>query len=363
MTRTQRMSQMCARLIVCGLAALLACRWVPTSARALSLEPAPLPTISCPIVSGGTVIIAYGPQNLTRMAAYDAKTGHLLWDKAFSSVTFSDELVEGGGLLYANTWHSGIYVIAARDGKVKARLPEPHGTNAVACTSKRLYLSRWLYNSHKNSAVLALDPRTSRQVWERTFGDKDIWSVAADGDTIVVIFSHTTPAGFWLDERMVLAAADGRIISKGPIEIKTGDIIPVSSTLKLTTAERIRLSKALGKVVTIADNFQWRVYNTRIVQLDHFFFVGTWDYSTRRGAVFAIDLHTGRVAWKRPAQGIRDIAVAGGRVFVTYGEPYRRYYEPLTPAQQRTKALMALDARTGRVLWQVKVGAGKRAKG
>lgn len=354
MTPTGHRSLAARIAILCALAAALLSAATP--ARSMT-GIQPTPTLSDPVVADNVVVVQYGPQELTRIAAFDAGVGQPLWDRDFSPVTFSGEFVMREGVLYCNTTgDSGIHVISARDGTVRARLTEPHGAKAVACAPGRLCLSYWDRRA-QNSCVVALDPKTLRPLWRRSFPERTIYSVRAEDAAFAVTFArlefeHNAPSS-----GVVLAASDGRLIRQTASEAGAAQgIIEDPHGPKLSADQASRLRDAIWRIAVPPDRSSlWP--QIVILESGDFLFVGSRDNGAGYGAVYAIQSDGGRVAWKTPASGIHGIAVADGRVFVTYGEPKRDYDEPIAPAQQKTKALMALDARTGRVLWNVKLGA------
>ncbi|MHC4227710.1 MAG: outer membrane protein assembly factor BamB family protein [Planctomycetota bacterium] len=82
--------------------------------------------------------------------------------------------------------------------------------------------------------------------------------------------------------------------------------------------------------------------------------------------LFALDTNTGKLKWRyKPKHSIRNntIAIAGGRIYlidrtialadrITTLQPDGKHRPPLQPSEHPGGTLIAMDARTGEVLWQ-----------
>jgi outer membrane protein assembly factor BamB len=189
----------------------------------------------------------------------------------------------------------------------------------------------------EDGSVSAIDPATGTSLWTANIGAGVDTSSAATDDTVVV--------GSQTGQVVALSAADGSLVWRtdtgdaarvGTPAISDGHVYIATLDGGGPDSNHIRrLDLATGATMwTFASPGSVPSYSPAIVD-------GLAITEGESGAVTALDIATGSVAWQSQVQGIVEIvpAVAGG---VVYGAG-------------NDSAAYALAASTGEQLWQVPI--------
>lgn len=302
------------------------------------------PVLLAPVAVDDAVMVAYGETDSHRIASLDAGTGRLRWEKTFPEVYFTGMLCAGQGLLCANTRSDGSYLLRTNDGTLKTRLSDAY---VWAGTQKLILLTTWDREPNKwpSDTLTALDVSTLRPLWRKPLAPWRVFRVEPRKDVIeVMLVRGWAELGTLMRTQLTLRAASGETISRSkPLQRASNRTIDDLVPKGLPSPVRTRLSTLLARKSSVF------LGCTRIVRQGDLFLGGNLEDATASSVVYGIRADTGRIAWRRAAPGLKDIALRGSRLFVAYGLP-------APYAKSRTKSLMALDARNGRVLWRVRLG-------
>ncbi len=231
--------------------------------------------------------------------AWDASTGRRLWSFAAAAMETSPLLV--GKLLYVGSWDGTFYALNARTGKVRWTFNAGAGI-----TSSPAYALGSVYFGSDSGRLFALNARTGGLRWQAA-------SFARFGRREYFYAAPTVAYG-----RVYISNADGMVYAFG------------------ATSGRLLWAQRAGTYVyTGAAAWQKTIY------------VGTWD-----GYFVAFDAATGDVRWRHDAPGGISGAptvMAGLVYFSTFGKFGNRHQRHVEDGPYRT---FALDARTGKLVWQ-----------
>ena len=231
--------------------------------------------------------------------AWDASTGRRLWSFAAAAIETSPLLI--GKLLYVGSWDEKLL-----------RLERAHRQGALdldagaGITSSPAYALGTVYFGSDSGGLFALNARTGRLRWHAA-------SFARFGRREYFYAAPTVAYG-----RVYIGNADGMVYAFG------------------ATSGRLLWARRAGTYVyTAAAAWQKTIY------------VGTWD-----GYFVAFDAATGDVRWRHDAPGGISGAptvMAGLVYFSTFGKFGNRHQRHVEDGPYRT---FALDARTGKLVWQ-----------
>jgi outer membrane protein assembly factor BamB len=233
------------------------------------------------------------------VVAWDAATGRELWRHDAAPVETSPLLV--GKLLYVGSWDGTFSALDARTGKVRWTFRASAGI-----TSSPAYDSGLVMAGTDDGHVFALDARTGKLRWQAAsfsrFGRRE--------------YFYATPTLAY--GRVYIGNADGTLYAFG------------AETGRLLWARRVGTY-----IYTAAAAWRQTIY------------VGTWD-----GSFSAFDAATGDLRWRHEAEGGISGAptvMANLVYYSTFGKFTNSHQRPVKDGPNRT---YALDARTGRAVWQ-----------
>jgi outer membrane protein assembly factor BamB len=233
------------------------------------------------------------------VVAWNADTGRELWRYDAAAVETSPLLV--GKLLYFGSWDGTFYALNARTGKVRWTF-----RTSASITSSPAYDLGTVFAGTDDGHLLALDAATGKLRWQAAsfsrFGRRE--------------YFYATPTLAY--GRVYIGNADGTLYAFGA---RSG---------RLLWAHR-----AGTYLYTAAAAWRQRIY------------VGTWD-----GYFSAFDAATGDLLWRQDAAGGISGAptvMAGLVYYSTFGKFTNSHQRRVKDGPLRT---YALDARTGRPVWQ-----------
>lgn len=260
-----------------------------------------------PMIAHGVVYQSYvtalpcadAPDARGFVVAWDADTGRELWRHDSAPVESSPLLV--GKLLYFGSWDGTFYSLEARTGKVRWTYDTGAGISGSPA-----YDSGTVFAGSDDGHVFALDALTGTLRWRAA-------SFARFGRREYFYATPTLAYG-----RLYIGNTDGTLYAFG--------------------AESGRLlwaSRAGTYIYSAAAAWRRRI------------FVGTWD-----GYFSAFDAATGELLWRHEAAGGISGAptvMAGLVYYSTFGRFTHSHQRPVKNGPYRT---YALDARTGKPVWQ-----------
>lgn len=232
------------------------------------------------------------------LVAMDADTGKILWRFEAAAIESSPLLVDG--TLYFGSWDHRLYALNARTKTLRWSFEADGEVNTSAA-----YWDGKVYFATDAGSVYALDAETGRVVWKRSDGTE---------------YFYATPTVAY--GRVYVGNTDGTLFSYGA---RSGDLLWAQH--------------AGSYIYTAAAVWEKTVY------------VGSYD-----GGFYAFDAATGDRRWRYEAPSAIHGAptVLEGLVYFSScefcGIRASRY------AKQGPRGTYALDARSGRLVWETKAG-------
>jgi outer membrane protein assembly factor BamB len=301
-----------------------------------------------PAVAYGRVYVA---NQVGRFFAVNARTGRIIWQKRFGRCIAASPVV-AGGIVYQAVMHplpcgtgnrsARGFVIAmnARNGKVLWRFPAGAVESTPLVRGKTIYFGSW---DHR---LYAVDVRGGRLRWTYRADHEVNTSPAYAGGTIFVGTDGGRVHAVWAKTgrnrwRSSSFSRFGRrehfyatpTVAYGRVYI--GNTDGTVYAFGAGTGRLLWAQRAGSYVYTAAAVWRKTVY------------VGSYD-----GNVYAFDAATGDERWRRelPAAIHGAPTILAGRIYFstcgTCGQRGSRY------AKRGPNVTVALDARTGRVVWR-----------
>jgi outer membrane protein assembly factor BamB len=243
--------------------------------------------------------VGHDPNAPGFVVAWDADSGRELWRHKSAAVESSPLLV--GKLLYVGSWDGTFYALNARTGKVQWTFDA-----SASMTGSAAYDLGMVFAGTDDGHLFALDARTGKLRWQAAsfsrFGRRE--------------YFYATPTLAY--GRVYIGNADGMLYAFG------------AESGRLLWARR-----AGTYVYTAVAAWRQKIY------------VGTWD-----GYFSAFDAATGDLIWRHDAEGGISGAptvMAGLVYYSTFGKFPGSHLRHVEDGPYRT---YALDARTGKAVWQ-----------
>ncbi|MGF1763876.1 outer membrane protein assembly factor BamB [Aliivibrio kagoshimensis] len=239
--------------------------------------------------------------------------------------------------------------VASRDGVVSALDPENGKrvwsqsleSDTIARLSGGLTLSYGkVFIGTENGEIIALDQESGEELWRETLDGEVLSTPLADEGLVMVHSSQGVLYAFDADS----GNKKWQISSEVPSLTLRGDSSPVSisggvfwgmsngrlaaaliSKGQLLWQQPIGMPKGSTEIDRIVD-----VDSTPLVLGGRLYTIGF------NGQLVALELRTGKAAWKRNYSSVTDLATDGGRIFVVTENDH----------------VVAVDARSGTELWQ-----------
>lgn len=239
--------------------------------------------------------------------------------------------------------------VASRDGVVSALDPDNGkrvwsqslDSNSIARLSGGLTLSYGkVFVGSENGEIIALDQESGEELWRSTIDGEVLSTPLADEGLVIVHSSRGVLYAFDADT----GSKKWQISSEVPSLTLRGDSSPVSisggvfwgmsngrlaaaliSKGQLLWQQPIGMPKGSTEIDRIVD-----VDSTPLIIGGRLFTIGF------NGQLVALELRTGKAAWKRNYSSVTDLATDGGRIFVVTENDH----------------VVAVDARSGTELWQ-----------
>lgn len=276
---------------------------------------------SSPVVADGIVYAFYQPKgkNTDALAAYDAKTGELKWEKSYERAEFkplfgngprSTPVVSGGKVFT----YGGTGVLACWDAKTGAidwkaeplkefKTGNPFfgtSTSPLVVDGKVVVLV-----GGKGSGIVAYDTKTGKADWKATDDPASYSSPTRAGKQLVFLTGANLVGLSDKGEKLWSVPFEGRvgpIIESSATPIVAGDLV-LGSTVS-SGAIALKLTEKDGKFTAEkawANKDLTCYFSTPVVVGDHVFLIRG---STKKGiALNCVELKTGKVAWEKPALG------------------------------------------------------------
>ncbi|MBL4829221.1 MAG: outer membrane protein assembly factor BamB [Aliivibrio sp.] len=245
----------------------------------------------------------------------------------------------------------GKVFVASRDGVVSALDPDNGkriwsqslDSNSIARLSGGLTLSYGkVFVGSENGEIIALDQESGEELWRSTIDGEVLSTPLADEGLVIVHSSRGVLYAFDADT----GSKKWQISSEVPSLTLRGDSSPVSisggvfwgmsngrlaaaliSKGQLLWQQPIGMPKGSTEIDRIVD-----VDSTPLIIGGRLFTIGF------NGQLVALELRTGKAAWKRNYSSVTDLVTDGGRIFVVTENDY----------------VVAVDARSGTELWKNK---------
>ncbi|MBM3979931.1 MAG: hypothetical protein FJ304_06540 [Planctomycetes bacterium] len=276
---------------------------------------------SSPVVANGVVYAFYQPKgkNADALAAFDAKTGELKWEKSYDRAEFKPLFGNGprstpavsGGKVFT---YGGTGILACWDAKTgdldwKAEpLKEFKAGNPFFGTSTSPLVvgdKVVVMVGGKGAGVVAYDIKTGKADWKATDDPASYSSPTRAGKQLLFLTGENLLGLSEKGEKLWAVKFEGRvgpIIESSATPIVAGDLV-LGSTVS-SGAIALKLTEKDG---TVAAEKVWAnkeltcYFSTPVVVGDHVFLIRG---STKKGiALNCVELKTGKVAWAKPALG------------------------------------------------------------
>jgi outer membrane protein assembly factor BamB len=286
---------------------------------------------SSPVVAGGVVYAFYQPRgkNADALAAFDAKTGEMKWEKSYERPEFkplfgngprSTPVVSGGKVFTLG----GTGILACWDAKTGEidwkvdTLKEFDAKNlffGISTSPAVLEGDKVVVMvGAKGAGVVALDAKTGKTVWKATDEPASYASPVVAGKQIVLL----TGAG------LLGLSATGEKLWSVPLEGKVGSLIESSAT-PLVVGDTVIGSTVTGGSLAVKATEKDGKYSTEQVWFDkkltcyfstpvvvgeHLYMInGTVSIRNPTITLRCVELKTGKVAWEKANVGKYHAAI------------------------------------------------------
>jgi len=329
-----------------------------------------------PLVADGVVITGIsGAEFGTRdfLDGWDPQTGSHLW----RTYTIPGPGEPGNDSWAGDTWKFGggsTWITGSFDPELHTvywGIGNPGPFNAMGRPGDNLY----------TCAVLALDPKTGKIKWHYQFSPNNPFDYDSVAEMVLATLNiNGTPTKVLLDANRngffyVLDRTNGKLIAANPyvqvnwasgIDMKTGRPIETDVSAKARAGEKVTVWPSIlggknwepmsynpqtGFAYANTLNMGWHYQAIKAEYKAGEWYVGIdltdpWEWPTGpRGYLKAIDPVTGKTKWENPSDIPRFsgvLSTAGGVVFTG----------------QLTGEFEAVDAETGKKIWQFQTGSG-----
>lgn len=229
-----------------------------------------------------------------RVAAYHMETGKLLWELLIQEV-ISGGIGAGRELLLIGTESAEVIAIDREKGRIRWRATVSSEVLTAPQIEKNVVIAHV-----GDGKIVALDATDGKRIWTNSH---HVPSLSLRGNSTPII---------WMD-KVITGFANGQIAA---LELRTG------KTLWETT---LAVSKGRSELERMVD------IDAALVRVDNV--VYTVGY---QGKLSAVDLDNGQILWARDLSSHRDMAIAGGQIYVT----------------DSNSRIWALDRGNGATLWR-----------
>jgi outer membrane protein assembly factor BamB len=285
---------------------------------------------SSPVVADGIVYALYQPKgkNADALAAFDAKTGELKWEKSYDRPEYKPPFGNGprstpavsGGKVFT---YSGLGILACWDAKTGAldwkveplkefKTGNPFfgtSTSPIVVDGKVVVMV-----GGKGSGVVAYDAKTGKAAWQATDDPPSYSSPVHVGKQLVFLTGANllglseTGTKLW---SVPFEGKVGPIIESSATPIVIGDLV-IGSTVT-SGAIALKLTEKDGKFTTAE---AWRnkaltcYFSTPVVVGDYVYMVnGAATLKNATITLRCVDPKTGKVAWEKKGVGEYHAAI------------------------------------------------------
>src|SRR5262245_8878698 len=315
---------------------------------------------SSPVVAGGVVYAFYQPEgkNADALAAFDAATGELKWEKSYDRSEFkplfgngprSTPVVSGGKVFTLG----GTGVLACWDAKTGEigwkvdTLKEFNAKNLFfgVSTSPLVVGDKVVVMvGGKGAGVVAFDAKTGKTAWQSTDDPSSYASPVFANKQIVTLTGANLLGLSEKGEKLWAFPIKDRLNESSTTPVVVGDLVVGSSVTAGTVA--LRVAEKGGKVepekVWDAKNLNC-YFSTPVVVGDHLYMVNSAGAITKPTIVLrCVELKTGKVNWEKPtgaryhaaivrcgAAGREHLLVLDDNGFLSLVEPNAKEYKEL----------------------------------
>jgi len=277
---------------------------------------------SSPVVADGIVYAFYQPKgkNADALAAFDAKTGELKWEKSYDRPEYKPPFGNGprstpaisGGKVFT---YSGLGILACWDAKTgeldwkveplkEFKTPNPFfgtSTSPIVVDGKVVVMV-----GGKGSGVVAFDAKTGKAAWQATDDPASYSSPTKVGNHLVFLTGANLVGLSDKGEKQWSVPFEGKvgpIVESSATPIQAGDLV-IGSTVS-SGAIALKVTEKDGKYTATkawANKDLTCYFSTPVVVGEHMYLIKG---STRKGTIslLCVELKTGKPAWEKPALG------------------------------------------------------------
>lgn len=285
---------------------------------------------SSPVVANGLVYAFYQPKgkNADALAAFDAKTGDLKWEKSYDRAEFKPLFGNGprgtpvvaGGKVFT---YGGTGIAACWDAKTGAldwkvdTLKEFNAKNlffGVSTSPLVVNDQVVLLVGGKGAGVVALETKTGKTAWKATDEAASYSSPVRAGKQLVFLTGGNLLGLSEAGEKLWSVPFEGKVgdlIESSATPLVVGDLV-VGSTVT-GGAIGLKVTETGGKYATKQEWFSKPLtcyFSTPVAVGDYLYMVnGTVSFSNPTITLRCVELKTGKVAWEKKNVGKYHAAI------------------------------------------------------
>ncbi|MFM8271014.1 MAG: PQQ-binding-like beta-propeller repeat protein [Gemmata sp.] len=278
---------------------------------------------SSPVVAGGVVYAFYQPKGKSAdaLAAFDARTGELKWEKSYDRAEFKPLFGNGprgtpsvaGGKVFT---YGGTGVLACWDaasGKIEWQtdaLKEFGAKNLFFGTSASPLVvgdKVVVLAGGKGAGIVALDAKTGKLAWKATDDPASYASPTIINDQVVSLTGANVRGLSASGKELWAVPFKDRLNESSTTPLAAGGMIFASSV----TAGSIMVKVTDNKAEKVWENKALACYfSTPVVVADHLYMVnGAGSLTSPSLALRCVELKTGKVAWEKKDIGKYHAAI------------------------------------------------------
>ena len=281
---------------------------------------------SSPVVAGGLVYAFYQPagKNADALAAFDARTGELKWEKSYDRAEFkplfgngprSTPLISGGKVFTLG----GTGILACWDAKTGEidwkvdTLKEFNAKNLFFGVSTSPIMADGkvvVMVGGKGAGVVAFDAKTGKTAWQATDDPASYSSPVLWGQQLVFLTGANLMGLSLKGEKLWAVPFKDKLNESSTTPVAYGDVVIGSSV----TAGSIAVGVAVNgkyKAEPVWENKKLTCYfSTPVVAGEHLYMInGAATLTNPTITLRCVELKTGKVLWEKPGVGRYHAAI------------------------------------------------------